>query len=130
VGGEVVAIWEVFVNRKKKFVGKNGFEWSFYFGLALMLTIFYLLFSKLISGTRVNRQLGSTQTALVVAVISREKVFLGNSPVSRQYYYRYWFKLDGSRYSGDSRDPSKQPGDTILVQYYLPDPSVNEPVIK
>jgi hypothetical protein len=118
------------VSKKKKLVVNNGCGLGFYLGLILMLTIVYSFISRIVSGERISRQLSSSQTSLAVAIINREKEFFGNSPVSRQYYYRYYFKINGTTYLGDSRDPSKKPGDTILVRYYIPDPNANAPVIK
>ncbi|TGD82368.1 hypothetical protein EU557_00845 [Hymenobacter wooponensis] len=112
---------------KKVARSKNGFGFIDYVILTMMLGIFYLFASKLVEGSRITQKLDSEQTSMVIGHINSDKGFFGNSPVSRQFYYRYFFTIGTNTYWGDSRNADKRPGDTLLVRYYIPDPTINEP---
>ncbi|GAB3225610.1 hypothetical protein GCM10027346_07010 [Hymenobacter seoulensis] len=116
--------------RKTTAHNRNGFGLTDYIGLAVMVGVLYLFVSRLIIGSQMSKRLDSERTSIIVGHINNDKEFFGNSPVSWQYYYRYYFKIDGIKYFGDSRDPSKKPGDTLAVRYYIPDPNINEPARK
>ncbi|QNH60578.1 hypothetical protein [Hymenobacter sediminicola] len=117
------------MNHKKK-KQASGCGFNTYFVLVLLFGLFGHLGWKLSSGYTRTRLLSSDNVAATVARITNEKEFLGNSPVSHQFYYKYSFAVNSQTYSGDSRDPGKQPGDTILIRYVVEKPEINEPVHK
>ena len=64
----------------------------------------------------------------IKAVIINEKNYFGNSPVSHEFAYSYFFKIGDMVYKGNSLESKLKVGDTILVRYLASNPKMNEPV--
>ena len=112
---------------KKKIAKKTGWRFNEIIGVILMIGVSFSLINILFSGARRTNELANRHTAVVIGRINSTKVYLGNSPVSQQFYYKYDFEVAGKKYTGDSRNPDKRQGDTIAVRYYSRDPAINEP---
>ena len=100
---------------------------SFYLGLIFMIGVPAFFMIKLFLGQQAQNALRG-DTVIIKALVNGEKSYFGNSPVSRQYAYKYEFYIYGKKYSGDTRDPSKHPGDSIKVKYVVTKPETNEPL--
>jgi hypothetical protein len=114
--------------RKKK--SANKLSISDYAVLLFSLGLIFHFIQVLTSGHRRQQALSSSDTQLIVARINDEKKFLGNSPLSKEFYYKYSFMVGDEKFKGDSRRPDKKPGDRILVRYVVGKPEFNEPVEK
>jgi hypothetical protein len=61
------------------------------------------------------------------AVVTYEKAYQGNSPVSHDFYYKYAFKVNGVEYLGKTMNENYQNGDSIEIEYLIEDPKKNSP---
>ncbi len=67
---------------------------------------------------------GQTTKAIIIDEINY------TNPASRTFgvSHSYLFKVDGKKYKNDPEDTTLKIGDTVQVEYYKNDPSVNKPL--
>jgi hypothetical protein len=64
------------------------------------------------------------------AVITDEKLFWPNNPVSHTFTYYYKFKVDSEIYKGKSWDEELRVGDSLGIEYAETYPNFNRPISK
>lgn len=104
------------------------FDFSGWLGIALIIAVVVWFSAKLINGQKFKDTMEHGDNKIAIARVVNEKVYMGNSPVSRQFYYKYEFVVSGVKHYGDSKNTHKQPGDTILVKYNERNPDINQTV--
>jgi hypothetical protein len=100
-------------------------EKSFYFWTLLSVVFLYLLF--VIFKRQIQSHLLNSSGITTKAVITNEKNYLGNSPVSQEYSYSYEFTVGKKLYKGNSHDSRYNVGDSIAVEYAKYYPRFNRP---
>ena len=110
--------------------GKKKFDFNAWLGIVLLITAVVWFSTDLINGQKFKDTMEHGNNKIAIARVVDEKVYMGNSPVSRQFYYKYEFFVGGVKYYGDSRNTHKQPGDTILIKYNEATPDINQSIIK
>lgn len=77
-------------------------------------------------GHKAQTLLRGKHAVTAIADVTREKAYYGNN--TGEFSYKYVFTVGGQQYTGATRNSEKDPGDTILIRYYAPDPSYHNTV--
>lgn len=86
-----------------------------------------LCFYPLIKECNRRQPIKNDDKEYIKAVVTYEKSYKPNNPVSAEYYYQYQFKVNDKVYIGKTMDSKYQPGDSIEIEYVKNDPGKNCP---
>ena len=90
-----------------------------YISLIVTLLIIAVAFYPFIKEYARRSSIKNSSERIIKAIVTNEKAYNGNSPVSHNFSYKYKFAVDGKDYFGTSHDEQLKPGDTIKVEFVI-----------
>ncbi len=104
---------------------------KFSIGLWVRILVLFVLIGivpyRIIYGTIQNNRL-DREGKQMKAVVTKDRNYFGNSPVSQEYSLSYRFSHEGKVYIGDSQNSKYRIGDSILIEFIPSNPDFNRPV--